>query len=55
MQRHGTISKECLDFRYEEVTLFKKVSHLKFVTLQLATLVPAQNRERSAHSNTVEL
>ncbi len=53
MQRHGTVSKECLDFRNEQVAFFKKISHSKLVTLQLATLGPAQNREKSAYCSMV--
>ena len=45
MQRHGTVSKECLDLRHEQVALFKKVSHLELVTLKLATLGPTQNSQ----------
>ena len=51
MQRHSTVSKECLDLRHEQVALFKKISQLELVTLKLATLGPAQNQEKSAYSN----
>jgi len=44
MERHGTVSKKCLDFCYQQITLLKKVSHLELIALQLATLISAQTQ-----------
>jgi hypothetical protein len=42
MERHGTVSKKGLDFRYQQIALFKKGSHLELIALQFATLKSVQ-------------
>jgi hypothetical protein len=33
MERHGTVGKKSLDFRYKQVALFKESPHLELITL----------------------
>jgi hypothetical protein len=55
MERHSTVSKKGLHFRYEQVALFKKGSHLEFIALQFATLESVQIRSKSAMIGELDL
>lgn len=51
VERHGTVSKKCLDFCYKQVALFEKIPHLELVALQLSTLKCRQTHRHQRKSD----
>jgi len=46
VERHGTVSKKCLDFCYKQIALFEKIPHLEFIAFHFSTLKCVQSHRR---------